>query len=115
MALKQRLIADGVAAYLIKGSPQGQPEALLVLVDDLIGKPRTQKLEGIPLLEFLERCIPDRSRALFFYGEGESFPLCSACGHKEYQVVFGQEVQCPPELKGIVVCSACGALLDPKV
>lgn len=112
--LKQRMLAEGAAEYLIKGTPQAHNDALLERVRALIGAPQQDAVEGIPLDQFLARYIPERSRGLFLNADN-SLPTCGACGGGRYLVTFGQQAQMPPQVEGLVVCAQCGRPLDPEI
>jgi DNA-binding response OmpR family regulator len=112
--LKQRLLAEGAADYLIKGTPQAHNEALLARVKTLIGAPQEDAIEGIPLDQFLARYIPPPNRGLFLNADN-AIPDCSGCGSSRYLVTFAQQTQIPPDIRGIVVCAQCGQPLDPEI
>jgi DNA-binding response OmpR family regulator len=116
VSLKQRLLAEGASAYLIKGSVAAQPFNLMTLVEELIGAPsrsQNQGLKGIPLTEFLDRCVANDKRGLFVDAHGQL--LRCSCGNDSFVVVFDTKPQCPPEVVGVVTCVSCGLPLDPVV
>ncbi len=112
--LKQRLLAEGAADYIIKGTPQARNEELLGRIRALIGESQEDVVEGIPLDQFLLRHIPEHSRGLFLSADN-ALPTCSTCGAAGYTVTFAQQAQLPPEVKGLVVCANCGHPFNPEV
>jgi len=111
--LKDRFISEGAADYIVKGSRAAQSDMLLARVRELIGEPSSELPDGIPLDEFLSRCVPPTTRALFLNNDN-SLPVCS-CGGSQYVVSFAQNPQLPPDIKGIVVCADCGSPMDPEI
>lgn len=112
--LRQRFMNDGAVDYIVKGSEQASDERMLNRVSQILGEASASKVAGIPLRTFLSQFISEKSRALFYDDNGQ-VPQCKSCGGGEYQVVFSDIPQVPPEVVGKVVCSACGSLLDPEV
>ena len=112
--LKQRLMADGAADYIVKASPEAQSEQFLGRVVELLGEPQGIVAHGMPLEEFIGSYIEESSRQLFLDMD-DSFPACSACGASDYVVTFSHQPQLPPEITGLVVCAGCGQKMDPEV
>lgn len=114
MHLKERFLSEGAVDYIVKGSPQAQSESLLHRVKEIIGKAQPQAVHGIPLDTFLREYVSEKSRSLFFDMEN-SYPSCSGCASRQYIVEFSSQVQVPPDVKGKVVCSVCGRVMDIQV
>ncbi len=112
--LKDRFLSEGAVDYIVKGSMQAQSENMLGRIQEIIGKPQQKVASGIPLENFLNSYVADKSRALFLDIDN-SFPACKGCGSKEYMVEFSSQAQVPPEVKGRVVCAVCGRLMDLEV
>ncbi|RME57803.1 MAG: response regulator [Candidatus Dadabacteria bacterium] len=118
--LKQRFLSEGASAYIVKGSKDASDEALLTLIEDLIGladsesQTTSAKEQKLPLLHFIKMYLTEESAALFLEKDG-SFPPCSNCGGKDYYLDFTKEPQVPPTITGVVVCSQCGCELDPHI
>jgi DNA-binding response OmpR family regulator len=112
--LKQRFIDEGAADYIVKGSPQALGDAFLNRIRELLGAAQGSKAEGIPLDEFLQRYIPEKTRRLFL-NDDNSLPECSSCSSRQYLVTFDNQTQVPPQVVGLVVCAACSAPLDPQI
>lgn len=113
--LRQRLLDEGAADYIVKGSPQAQSDGMLERVRELIGDPQSHsEHSGLPLREFLDRCTAASSKSLFL-DEADDFPPCKKCGSKQYLVVFDREPQVPPYVRGLVVCADCKQMMDLEV
>ncbi|RIL08411.1 MAG: hypothetical protein DCC75_09010 [Proteobacteria bacterium] len=112
--LKQRFMEEGAADYIVKGSPQAQGDNLLTRIRELIGNPQASTPNGIGLEEFLAKFVSEKSRSLFLESDG-SFAACPKCQRREYQVIFSQQTQVPPDIKGQVVCAGCGSTMQTDV
>jgi DNA-binding response OmpR family regulator len=112
--LKQRFLDEGALDYLVKGSPQAQNENLLSRVRETIGDAQPAAEEGLELEDFLKRYVPATSRRLFLDMDDQC-PACRTCGGRRYVVSFSRQTQMPPEIIGVVVCSGCGAAMDPEI
>jgi DNA-binding response OmpR family regulator len=112
--LKQRFMEEGAADYIVKGSSQAQSEPFLNRIKEIIGGGRSSGPNGIPLVEFLNSYVDAKSRKLFLDMDN-SFPACKQCKGRDYIVVFSKHPQIPPEIRGQVLCSACGSSLNPEV
>ena len=112
--LKERFLDEGASDYIVKGSPAAESEQMLRRVEELIGGAQPPAVEGMPLQEFLTRCVGEKSRKLFLEGDG-SLPRCGKCHAADYRVTFLQQAQVPPQVQGLVVCAGCGAPMDLEV
>jgi len=112
--LKQRFLDEGAVDYIVKGSPQANNDAFLSRVREIIGDSQAQNIAGLPLDEFLARCLPEASRQLFL-DLNNTFPECAKCGARTYVVTFSHQPQVPPEVTGKVVCSVCSKVMDPEI
>lgn len=112
--LKQRLLDEGAAAYIIKGSAQAANEPFLEQVRALLGGSDREPLSGIPLPDFIRLYLPESSRELFV-GIDNKLPACAHCGSDEFVVSFSHKVQLPPLIEGRVVCSVCREEMDPQL
>ena len=112
--LRHRFISEGAADYIVKGTGQAGNEQFLSRVKEIIGDPQGPSMEGLPLDDFLERYVAPTSRKLFLDMD-DSYPKCSECGSQAYIVTFQHQPQMPPEINGLVICSACAKPMDPEI
>ncbi|WKZ56424.1 MAG: response regulator [Bdellovibrionota bacterium] len=114
--LRQRLLDEGAADYIVKGSPQAQSQSIVQRIRELIGDPQQQQQgrAGIELAEFLSRYVQQSSRSLFL-DDAEQLPVCKSCGTSNYIVAFDREPQVPPHIRGVVVCAGCDQVMDPEI
>ena len=112
--LKQRFLDEGAATYIVKASPSASNEALLEVIQGLLGAAAAENTLGIPLGEFLRQYVTESSRQLFL-DEGNELPACRNCGANSYVVSFSHKTQLPPLLEGKVICSSCFQEMDPEV
>jgi DNA-binding response OmpR family regulator len=112
--LKQRFLDEGATNYIIKASPAAKNEALVELVNSLLGSPVDTKAEGVPLADFLSLYLSEESRELFL-DENNKVAPCGECGGREFVVSFNHKTQLPPTVEGKVVCVGCGKELDPEI
>jgi len=112
--LKRRFLEEGAVDYIVKGSSQAQNDSFLNRVREIIGTAQTTLPHGIPLADFLNNYVLETSRRLFLDMDN-SFPECKGCKSRDYVVVFSGQAQVPPEIRGQVLCSVCGKIMDPQV
>jgi len=112
--LKQRFLDEGAVDYIVKASAAAENDALLERVKGLLGASTVNETLGIQLDDFLRLCISDEIRPLFLDQNGQA-PNCSQCGARDFLVSFSDKTQLPPTVEGRVICSSCGAPMDPKV
>ncbi len=112
--LKQRFISEGAVDYIVKGSSQAQGDKLLARAQEILGTSIKSTVEGIPLVEFLDRYVDASCKKLFQNMDG-SLPVCKSCGQADYVVTFSGSHQLPPDIVGKVKCQSCGAEMDPEI
>lgn len=112
--LKQRFLDEGAAGYVVKASAASSNEALLSLVQSLLGSSQRRTAENIPLAEFLRRYLPETSKELFL-DEKMRMPRCKNCGSCSYQVTFSHKPQLPPLVEGKVICTGCFTEMDLEI
>ena len=113
--LKQRFLSEGAVDYIVKGSQQAQNDAIVARIKDLLGNAgANMDTTGIALVDFVSKYVSEKSRSLF-YDMDDTFPPCGSCGSRDYIVTFGHKAQMPPEVVGQVICSSCGAIMDPEI
>ena len=99
---------------MVKGSAQALGENFLKRIRELLGASQGNRLAGLPLEEFLQKYVPEKTRKLFL-NDDNSVPECSSCSSRSYQITFDNQTQVPPQVVGLVVCASCGAPLDPQI
>ena len=113
--LKQRFLNEGAVDYIVKGSAAAQSDTFLSRIRDILGGSAISADQlGLPLEEFLRRCVTPVSRGLFLAGDG-TVPSCQKCSSQSYVVTFASQPQVPPGVIGVVVCAQCGSAMDPEI
>lgn len=113
--LKQRFLQEGAVDYIVKGTHEAQGPSFLARVRSLIGAGGNRRPSGLPLQEFVERCLSRESKPMFRGKEEGSEPRCEKCDADTFTVVFNHENQFPPHVNGIVQCAQCGQRLEPRI
>lgn len=112
--LKRRFLEEGAAAYILKASFESENEQLLKKVETLLGNADFPSRLGIKLEDFLSSQLREDSRKLFLDLENK-ISNCQNCGYNDFIVTFDHKTQLPPCVEGLVICSKCGAKMDPEV